>query len=174
MASHQGWENTNNVEQQLEASGRHTLVTFPKSQKSIVIEWEKIANTKESGYNFVDDGNLEGIFFYDDIRLRMTYERSYYHYSYNGKETKGDIPRQERENLPCKYLILGIIKEKAEIKELATHDDEQVCSICLGRGYMDEPGDMHDALVSCSIRYEFNLSEMSCSYSYNYFADLAP
>lgn len=173
MARNSGWRNTDNAEQQLGESGRHTLVTFPKSRKSIIIKWAKVASKRELGYNFGDDENLEGVFIYDGVRLRMTYEYNYYKYAYNGEETERVIPSQERDRLPCKYLVLGIINQKAEIQELTVHEDEQAWSIHLCRGYMDEPGDMHNSIASSSICYDFNLTEMSCAYSYRYSADLS-
>ena len=41
MPTRSGWSHIDNADQHFGDSGQHTLVTFPKSQKSITIEWHK-------------------------------------------------------------------------------------------------------------------------------------
>ncbi|WP_413160820.1 hypothetical protein ACL6C3_20115 [Capilliphycus salinus ALCB114379] len=173
MPTYSGWSYSGSGEQDFGESGKHTLVTFAKSQKSITIESQKASDRIRAEYNMEDDDDLTGIFFYDGVRLRMTYKYSYSRIAYNGEATRRKVERREKEKLPCKYLILGILTQKPEIQELPIHEDEPVWSITISRGYMDEPGDLHDTMTSSIIRYEFNLSEMTCAYSYYYHGDFA-
>ena len=175
-----GWYVKDSDEQQLEQlgqSGEHTLVTFPNSQESIKIQWQKatsqVKRIKKNFY-FEDDENLNGIFFYEGHHLEMTYEYHYSHVAYNGKVTEKNVPLQTRDTLPCKYLVLAILLQKPEIQNLVSNEAEPTWSIHLRKGYTDEPGDWHNTLASCNIQYDLNLSKKSCHYTYRYRVDMAP
>ncbi len=156
--------------QSFEDKRQHTLVTFPKSQKSITIEWYKDATRARVQHEEI----VQGVFFYDGIRLKMTYQYKYYCFDHGGQTTEKKVPCEERESLPCEILLLGIVYQKPEIQALTAHEDKSAFSVGIYSSYMDEAGDLCDTVMRCFISYEFNLEEMKCSYNYDYHQDSCP
>jgi hypothetical protein len=159
------------IDENLVKSGNLTLVTFPKSLKSITISWSE----KEILPSFLNErSEIYGKLYYDQKTITLNYIDHSHIITHSGNDV---IRHTEEKNIslfPCKNLIIGKICQTPEFQKLEQYEGLSKWSIRIP--YDSAVGGIYNQIEGTSISYEFRLTEgeMSCTYLKNYYADLEP
>ncbi len=152
-------------------SGNLTLVTFPQSLKSITISWSQGETLPPF---FSDRSNIYGKLYYDHKPILLNYIDHSHIITHSGNDVIKHTEEKNISHLPCQLLILGKIHQKPEFQNLEQYEGHDKWRLHIP--YSSAVGGIYNQVVGTSISYNFQLigGEMSCTYEYDYYADLEP
>lgn len=172
-----------NAIQNLPTQGTNTLA-LPDSDKSIQINWigpvKKGNNNSYSYYNFEDPeppetkdkSSAQGIFYFGLTKLKMNYIYDHRIRGYRGQSFEHVAQKAENaESLPCGWLILGIISPGLEFSLFEKEPELDVWNLYIYQKVSDIPGDMYKSTTERRRHYRFDLVEMSCTFTFNFYFD---
>lgn len=165
------WSVNSSPDKDFLKNGKLTLVTFPNSLKSITLTWSE-GETFPTGFNTVVNPEIYGKLYYDEKPMVLNYSMESRIFTHSGKEVEDQRYEKNLSHLPCKLLILGKLNEKKEFQNLEKYEGQESWYIHIP--YSSSVGGMYNHVIGTTVGYQFYLvgDEMSCTYKYNYYADL--